>query len=281
MLRLGAVALALVWVAGGTADGVGRWLAALLEIGLVAGFGMLWFPGLLLGFVLWSLLIRPLLRAARVSSHRLDEIAGWPMLLGAYVSSVAVGWEVADAPTPAESGLEMLVHSSLVLAVLAGAYLGGEWVIERARPRVGGGLGGNGWRAGVDPDDVEPEPTEVYWSPETPIGWRGWVWRNGVLNGVRVPWPERILEAECHLGCDEVPGWLCTCGIYATKERGNAWAAPVVGKVALSGRLVEHEEGYRAARAEILELWVPSELVDPVRRRYPGVLVHEKAEVTT
>jgi|FLYL01.1.fsa_nt_gi hypothetical protein len=278
LFRAALVAAALIWVGGGTVEGGVRWVAALTEIGLVAGFGMLWFPGLLMGLVVWWLFIRPLLRAARVSSHRLDQIAEWPMLLGAYVSSIAVGWEVAEAPTLADSGLEMLAHASLVLGVLAIALFGGEWALERIRPGTPDRPVRTGWHIGVD-EEVDPEPAEEFWSPEPPVGWRGWMWRDGTLHGVRVPWPRPILEAECNLGCRPVPGWLCGCGIYATKDRWNAWRTPIIGKVALSGRVIEHEEGYRAARAEILELWVPAELAPAIRRRYPGVRIHERTEV--
>jgi hypothetical protein len=74
---------------------------------------------------------------------------------------------------------------------------------------------------------------------------------------------------------EHVPGWSCTCGFYATKtlaplpttfhavtaalamdppfedgvERG--W---IFGRVELAGKIIEHDYGYRAQRARIVEL---------------------------
>jgi hypothetical protein len=58
----------------------------------------------------------------------------------------------------------------------------------------------------------------------------------------------------------EVPSESCTCGFYAVKELAHlmplfAIGATVVGRVELAGTVIEHEIGYRAARARILELF--------------------------
>jgi hypothetical protein len=56
----------------------------------------------------------------------------------------------------------------------------------------------------------------------------------------------------------EAPQYDCQCGFYATKEPDEHWAtySAAYGKVALWGRIVEHERGYRAQYAYPLELWV-------------------------
>jgi hypothetical protein len=76
-----------------------------------------------------------------------------------------------------------------------------------------------------------------------------------------------ILAPEPH----EVPAEGCTCGFYAMKElapelnafarsfgRAAVWpragACVVLGRVELSGKVIEHDEGYRAERARIVEL---------------------------
>lgn len=98
--------------------------------------------------------------------------------------------------------------------------------------------------------------------------------RSAVVNEL---WPwKRRMEARCehgfHFG-DEVPGRDCACGIWAMRDRdelvrrrvlrpvlrypgdtsGNFW---VVGKVALWGRVLEFEEGWRGRYAYPLSLEV-------------------------
>lgn len=66
-----------------------------------------------------------------------------------------------------------------------------------------------------------------------------------------------------------VPGWKCTCGFYATKNRStledalfllvhalderrdSGW---ILGRVELAGKIIEHDDGYRAQKARIAEL---------------------------
>jgi hypothetical protein len=48
-----------------------------------------------------------------------------------------------------------------------------------------------------------------------------------------------------------------------------------VGRVNLSGLVVEHETGYRASNATILDLWARSPFVaDQLAALYPDVKVH-------
>jgi hypothetical protein len=62
------------------------------------------------------------------------------------------------------------------------------------------------------------------------------------------------------------PAAGCTCGIYAAREPAAAWTylrgrdeastvARVIGRVALWGRVVEHEDGWRAERAYPLDVY--------------------------
>jgi hypothetical protein len=64
----------------------------------------------------------------------------------------------------------------------------------------------------------------------------------------------------------EVPAAGCTCGIYAAREPAGAWTylrgrdephtvARVIGRVMLWGRVVEHEDGWRAERAYPLDVY--------------------------
>ena len=115
-------------------------------------------------------------------------------------------------------------------------------------------------------------PLPSTWSTEPVIGWRMWGLRRtrggalvlepAVLAGMTSPWEARLraraicaVESSSHRAPD--PG--CTCGLYAfqrvpfdllagvnTLERGGP---TVLGTVAMWGRVIEHEAGYRAELA--------------------------------
>jgi hypothetical protein len=124
------------------------------------------------------------------------------------------------------------------------------------------------------------EPADEFWSYEPVTAWRQWHWEDGMLHGVWVAWPQSELVATCDV-CPAVPGWDHTCGVYARKERSSLPGMGVIGRVELSGLVVEHEAGYRAERAEIVELWLPFYVPeDLVRERYPGVALHQRTDLT-
>jgi hypothetical protein len=95
-----------------------------------------------------------------------------------------------------------------------------------------------------------------------------------MLHGYRVPWPSLSLHATC-LTCFEAPSWEHTCGIYAVKEQelvARFGPFDIYGRVALSGLVIEHDLGYRAKHARIVELWTTDyQTLISIRRRHPGV----------
>ncbi|HSR46263.1 MAG TPA: hypothetical protein VLT15_13680 [Acidimicrobiia bacterium] len=107
------------------------------------------------------------------------------------------------------------------------------------------------------------------WSPTAVLGFRLWIVDDGRLVGARQVWDSPEFAASCaaHPGSDEVPhtdercGRL-GCGVYATKSLDPLFRLHLretdrnyaVGLIAMSGKVVEHEDGYRAARAEVLSL---------------------------
>ncbi len=112
------------------------------------------------------------------------------------------------------------------------------------------------------------DPNDVFWSPTPILGFRGWHVRDGRLHGAVRPWPTPIHHAGCvKRGRQDVAPAIdvphtngeCgrpACGIYATKEPGpivdmfiDLGGAVAVGIVELSGKVVEHEYGYRAGVA--------------------------------
>lgn len=104
------------------------------------------------------------------------------------------------------------------------------------------------------------------WSPQPITGFRVWHLDQGLLRGARQAWPKPTLAARCSRGGPhEVPhtdgrcGRL-GCGIYAARDLGallggpNARTRVSAGVVALSGKVVEHEGGYRGARAQVIAI---------------------------
>lgn len=112
-------------------------------------------------------------------------------------------------------------------------------------------------------DDVQIEMGEA-WSPSPVRGFRVWRIEDNKVMGNQVPWDSPTLVGRC---LREIPGEdlphsvsRCgppACGIYAVKEldmfppgigRGVIHNS-VVGVVAMQGKVIEHEDGYRSQRA--------------------------------
>jgi hypothetical protein len=165
----------------------------------------------------------------------------------------------------------------MVLGVAALAYIGvhlfsARLVVPEGFPRRRPTSGPAPWVV------TPPEPNDEFWSPDHVVGWRSWRWNGRLLKGsFEREWPSDLMEAECVV-CADPPGWDCPCGIYAMKQprqvpdskRGSI----IVGKVALWGRVVEHEDGYRASNARIAELWVDdAQVARWIALTYPEVRV--------
>jgi len=105
------------------------------------------------------------------------------------------------------------------------------------------------------------------WSPTPVLGFRLWATSESGIHGVHQQWREPTLRATCDATSNdaEVPhtdgrcGRL-GCGIYAAKDAFRLLTefAPAlrssfaVGLVGLSGKVVEHERGYRGEHAVVL-----------------------------
>ena len=95
---------------------------------------------------------------------------------------------------------------------------------------------------------------------EPVLAWRSWTLtgrRDGetlLLRPVTAgskPWrPREIAQATCRLAWShEAPNVDCSCGLHATLDLGflrRTRCPAVLGRVALWGRVIEHEHGYRA-----------------------------------
>jgi hypothetical protein len=107
------------------------------------------------------------------------------------------------------------------------------------------------------------------WSPTPVLGFRLWMLNDNKLVGARQVWETPSFVASCvaYPDLDEIPhtdgrcGRL-GCGVYATKEFDSLLEHHVresdrsyaAGSVAMTGKVVEHEDGYRAAQAEVVAL---------------------------
>jgi len=154
-------------------------------------------------------------------------------------------------------------------------------------------------------------PLPEMWSPHPVIGFRYWKIDLDGLHGIRGHrWDGPVMRARCRPrrgapAPGEIPhtagecGWP-PCGIYALRDprdlvtsygRDSAWSRLVVperpllepgafGAVSLTGRVVEHERGYRAAGAGAIGLVVVAprwlavvEHPDEVRRVFRDPMV--------
>jgi hypothetical protein len=103
-------------------------------------------------------------------------------------------------------------------------------------------------------------------------GWRVWCVQE-TPSGLRLAsviheemWPcDGDVLAECGAEGHVAPDVDCVCGVHAAREPAAIWSylrgrddartvARVIGRVALWGRVVEHEHGWRGERAFALSL---------------------------
>lgn len=124
------------------------------------------------------------------------------------------------------------------------------------------------WEAEVRRPAPDPDVAVGFWSPTRVLGFRFWYVFPRSLQGLRQTWLGPEFEARCArlgMGAPHARGG-CHCGIYALKAAGalprpegirtRPGAGIAYGVVALSGVVVEHEYGYRAARAEAVAVVV-------------------------
>jgi hypothetical protein len=122
------------------------------------------------------------------------------------------------------------------------------------------------------PDGIEPVAGWRYWRAD-----EGWLCS---LNKFKT-WPAGApLRAQCPFAMDHgpLPGEECGCGIYAAIDREtlkelvepNLDSPLVVGEVALWGRVIPAELGFRAELAYPRHLWVVGDSLPALDR--PGTL---------
>lgn len=267
-LALIGVPLAVIYGTGGPHT-IGFWAMAVL-----------WLPISMIGlmpftFLLFLPLIPILWLADKLLAGRLEKNLDrampvlWVVLaLVVYVRGADLGFTGhVWLPTPWPNVGVLLVMGSATAVFVGLMWLGGilEALGPPARP-----VYRRRW------DDI-PEPDDEYWSDQMVEGWRAWRWEDGRLCGVFDAWRSPEYQATCD-ECREVPSWSHSCGIYAVKNPKSVHrfhqGSSVVGRVEMWGSVIEHEHGYRAARARITDLWTNSEaLAQLIQNEYP-VPVH-------
>lgn len=114
--------------------------------------------------------------------------------------------------------------------------------------------------------ESQPTPPLLQADVAGPIlAWRQWLLVDGVLYSVtqRVPWPKRQPLHAPVSSLAATSNRLSTAydtaqhGIYAAKDRHRLDYKGVTGRVALWGRVIEHEHGYRAEYAYPYDLVIP------------------------
>ena len=102
------------------------------------------------------------------------------------------------------------------------------------------------------------------WSPLPILGYRTWLIHENRLRGVKLVWTRPTMTARCltRIPGEDVPHserrcGVPACGIYATKSLqpftgssyGLAGRELAIGVVAMTGKVIEHDVGYRAGQA--------------------------------
>jgi len=149
-----------------------------------------------------------------------------------------------------------------------------------------------------DPFDLDKLPDPNFKVPdliEAVEGWRVWrvsaeVPRFGTMPKLYSAthrgyyWtPRKVSLAECGKCKENVPGEHCTCGFYSAKHFEHlmsmsyhwydmeAGEVMVLGQIANWGKVIEGTQGWRAAKAYPVQLWVPFEawtLAEPIEQAY-------------
>jgi hypothetical protein len=135
-----------------------------------------------------------------------------------------------------------------------------------------------------EPTPSDPGPEEAtWWSPEPALGFRAWTLVGDRLRGARNRWPRPAMTALCLNLRDQPadaaphPSGECgrpPCGIYAMKHpddvrshidgplRRARHKAIGVGLVSMTGRVIEHDHGYRAQHATVIAFSVTRPVAD-------------------
>lgn len=109
---------------------------------------------------------------------------------------------------------------------------------------------------------TEPEPADTFWTPEPILAWRHFRVRSGLpyldsmTRGVYPPNVPAVCQGGLLGFSHESPHWQCSCGYYSFKALPHPWGDDVreifsdgdvvFAAVHLSGKVIEHEKGYRA-----------------------------------
>lgn len=183
--------------------------------------------------------------ASRGAERAVDPFMPVGAGIGALIGAYANQDELFLVPLAAST------WGAWVVILVALGYIAGLRLLYRTAREVR-------LRAGLFPmiGSAAPLSGEAFWSPVPILAWRVWAPANrGLLGTWGTVWRRPRLKAYCHRGRHLAPDWHCTCGIYGLKSPPRLEGAQLLGLVEFSGKVIEHEDGYRAQHATIKRLW--------------------------
>lgn len=262
------------WVTEGR-YGVGYWLLTGFASAVIAGgvglvFGMVWPLLEMVGDGVGWLVALPWRLAGAGVAARIREVT--KIAVAATPLVLTHGLVFVEVMTDSSFTKQATWGTYATYLVGVGTVVGSAWAGSALKRR---------WAPPAEPEEPEEDTEEEYWSPTAIPAWRAWGWTGEVLKGVWQPWTTSKFVAVCP-ECTEVPGLAHTCGVYAFKNVSDVVAMTgrrsglVIGRVELSGLVIEHEKGYRAEEVKMVELMAPPSIAAAVQARYPDVPVRSR-----
>lgn len=264
-LALVGVPVAIVVATGGSHT-IGFWIVAL--VWLAAAF----YGAMLLGFFILLVISPVVFHLEEVVPDRVDAVG--KTITRGFLLVVALGLYVTTADLGGMAEVRLPTPWPTVGALIV---LGVGVLVSCRLMRLARWLEPSKWPSGGRRHGIA-EPDEEFWSDQPVIAWRAWSWDGWRLHGVHSRWLSEAFVATCKL-CETVPSWDHVCGVYAVKEANDVQmfhgVAAVVGRVEMWGDVIEHEDGYRASHARIIDLWVGDHWrAQRIQDAYPAVDIH-------
>lgn len=257
-----------------TGDAIALWAVAIVGGGLFMWLGLIF-----IGFVVMVPIFLVQMAVGKLPKRR--PVAGerdgtsWLKVPIITVGAVAGFWYAAQDSwqlTLLAASVGGIWSVFVVIAVYQGLIYGlyrlSQWIRVAARlvPQIGGQL---------------PRPKEEFWSPAPVLAWRSWrVTDHGLVGAWQALWSDDHMVATCDRLPHHAPDWDCRCGIYGLKEMPVSVEPGVTGIVELSGQVIEHEDGYRAEKARIKQLWLTGrkttkDQLQMLRSKFPDVVIED------
>jgi hypothetical protein len=126
--------------------------------------------------------------------------------------------------------------------------------MTRVPDGIGPIIGYRAWRYRIEPQRLYPLTSVPAWAIWNPSHRTGRTWK-----GASSDWVTASCRTHGREPMHVAPAEGCSCGFYAFRElassvRTSLSSDVVLGRVELAGKVIEHDWGFRAQRARIVEL---------------------------